>query len=77
MASVAIEEATGDSTGGGEGERSLLCRFEVEAATFGSSEDLFVEALLPRVFTMVASLNKAKEKYKSERKGQVKFVRDK
>ena len=45
---VAIDETTG-STGGEEGEDSLLCCFETEGVAFESLEGLFFEAPLSRV----------------------------
>ena len=59
MAGIATKEATGGSTGGREGEGSLLCHFEAEAAAFGSSEDLFFDELPPQVFTMTLGQNRA------------------
>ena len=53
MASIATEEATGCTARGGDGEGSLLARFEAKATAFGSSEDLFFVELPPRVFTIL------------------------
>ena len=54
----------GGSGGGGEDEGPFLGRFEAKAATFGSSEGLFFEELLPPVFTMVVGLNKERQETK-------------
>ena len=61
MAYVATK-ATGGSAEGGEGEWSLLCRFEAKAAAFGSSEDFFFDELPLRVFTMALGMNRTKKK---------------
>ena len=60
MVSVATEETTG-STGGEEGEGSLLGRFEAETAAFGSSEGLFFEAQPLRVLAIAAGLKEHRE----------------
>ena len=58
MVSVATKETTGGSAGGKESEGPFLGHFKANAAAVGSSDDLFFEALPPRVFTMVVSLNR-------------------
>ena len=68
VASVAIEETMGSSARGREGEGSLFGRFEAKATAFWSSEHLFFEALPPRVFTMVTSLDREKRKKTKKQK---------
>ena len=59
VASVAIEEPIEGLAGGGEGQGSLIARFQVEVATFGSLEDRFFDELPLQVFTMILGLNRA------------------
>ena len=49
VASLATEEATGGSNGGGDGKASFLCHFEAEAAPLESSFVLFFVELPPGV----------------------------
>ena len=67
MASVATEEATTWTAGGRDREGSLLTRFEVEAATFGSSEDLFFVELPPHVFTIVSGSRRKTQRSQIEK----------
>ena len=74
VASVATEEAIGGSAGGGGGEGSLLAYFEAEVAAFGSSEDLFLVELPPRVFAIVSRSGHNTMKPKREKRRQGKVV---
>ena len=47
VASVAIGEVAGDSTGDRGGVDSFFCRFEGEAAALASTSDLFLEDAPP------------------------------
>ena len=53
MASVAIGEAIGDSTGDEDDIVSFFCRLEPEAATLASAPDLFLEDAPPQFFTIL------------------------
>ena len=68
VASVATEEATSGSVGGGEEEDPFLGHFKAEVAAFRSSDDLFFEELPPWVFTIGDGLNKETRETTRERK---------
>ena len=55
VVSIAIEEATGGSAGGGDGKSSFFFRFkvEVEAVALESASVLFFVELPPWVFTIL------------------------
>ena len=53
MASIAIGEATGDSTGDGGSVVFFFCSLEAEVIALASKLTLFLEGARPQVFTIL------------------------
>ena len=71
---ITAEEATGWMARDGEGEGSLLARFELEVVVFGSSEDLFLVKLSPWFYTIVSKSRYNTMRQNGEKRRQEKVI---